>query len=227
MESDVIAKRSRKKMAGVILCSFIALIVFLLILINSLVSVMRRNIKVLAELRPAQGVLVPGAKVSPQGRVSDILHDRIISAYEVYAKRLVSKILVSGDHGTNEYDEVNAMKQEFLKLGVPEEDIFMDHAGFSTYDSLYRARAVFQVQSLIIVTQKFHLPRSLFIAGHLGIPVQGYKADKRKYVSAAKNEIREFLARVKDFFMATLFLPEPKYLGRAIPITGDGRQTQD
>lgn len=176
----------------------------------------------------ADAIIVLGALVFPDGNVSLMLRDRLTTGYELYEKGKAPKIIVSGDHGQKEYDEVNTMK-DFLKAkGVPSDDIFMDHAGFNTYDSLYRARDIFQAKKIIIVTQKYHLMRALFIAKELGIEAYGASADKRIYAGVMlKNEIREIGARNKAFFTAKLLNPKPKYLGEVIPVSGSGSATDD
>lgn len=175
----------------------------------------------------AQTAIVLGARVYSSGNVSAITCDRLLSGVELYKAGKVSKILISGDHGKKEYDEVNTMKHWILRHDVPEEDIFMDHAGFSTYDSMYRAKAVFNVKSAIVVTQDFHIARAVYLARKNGIQASGYPADKRPYLHMMYNQSREFLARVKDFFKVNVFYPEPKYLGEMIDITGNGIRTQD
>jgi len=175
---------------------------------------------------PKQAVLVLGARVWNNGDLSDIFKDRVKTAIGLYKQGKVKKILVSGDHGQSEYDEVSAAKDFILQQGVPGYDVFLDHAGFDTYDSVYRAKAVFQAESLIIVTQNFHLPRALYIAKDLGIEACGVSADLQEYVDIARLEFRERLARVKAFLDLSLGV-EPKYLGEAIPLTGDGRESWD
>jgi len=189
----------------------------------SLPNIYKGNISQVSEFETA---LVLGAKVNNNGTLSSILQDRADTALELYQNKKVQKILVSGDHGTKEYDEVNAMKNYFLDHGVPAEDIFLDHAGFDTYDSIYRARDIFQVKSLIIVTQNFHLSRAVFIAKRLGVSVMGFPADKHIYVGEFRMELRESLARVKAFF-SILFNTSPKFLGETIPITGDSSLSWD
>lgn len=173
-----------------------------------------------------QAVIVLGAKVYNDEILSQIYHDRIQTALELYRNGNTEKILISGDHGQKEYDEVNAAKDFLLGHGVPGDDIFLDHAGFDTYDSMYRARAVFDVKDAIIVTQAFHLPRAIYIARKLGIDVYGVSADKMLYSDAIWNNIRESLARVKAIIDVMLH-SKPKYLGEMIPITGDGRLSWD
>lgn len=196
-------------------------------LINAFVLNESKKIVTIDKLKKAQAVMILGAQVYSNGRVSDILYDRMITAFKVYESGKAEKILISGDHGQIGYDEVNTMKKYFLDWGVSPEDIYMDHAGFSTYESMYRAKEIFQINTMIISTQEFHLPRSLFLANAQGITSQGIIADRQRYLGQIKNETREFLARVKDFFMALLMKPKPKYLGDSIPINGDGRATWD
>ena len=144
----------------------------------------------------------------------------------MYESGASNKIIVSGDHGRKTYDEVNVMKDYLINKGVPSENIFMDHAGFSTYDSIYRAKEIFQTKNIIIVTQKFHLYRSLYIASKLNLEAKGVSATLRHYTKEATFELREILARDKDF-IKTIFKPKPKYLGDAIPVFGDGNTTND
>ncbi|MDX9871286.1 MAG: ElyC/SanA/YdcF family protein [Clostridia bacterium] len=176
----------------------------------------------------AEAVLILGARVYPGGNVSLMLNDRLITGLELYEKGKAPKIIVSGDHGQKEYDEVNAMKSFLKERDVPAEDIFMDHAGFSTYESLYRARDIFQVKKVIIVTQRYHLLRALFIARELGLEAYGVASDKHIYHNVMlKSELREIAARNKDFITAKIVKPRPQYLGEVIPVTGDGRVTDD
>lgn len=178
------------------------------------------------ELPTAQAALILGSRVYSDGSMSDVLKDRVIKGLELYQNGKVSKILISGDHGSKEYDEVNTIKNYLLNNNVPGEDIFMDHAGFDTYDSLYRAQKVFQVESLIIVTQAFHLPRAVYIGNSLGIESHGYVADRQPYLAASWNSFRESLARFKAFLNVT-FHSKSKYLGDPIPITSNGKLTWD
>ncbi len=179
------------------------------------------------QIPEADAVLVLGAYVFPDGTVSHILNDRLSVGYDLYRVGKAPKIIVSGDHGRKEYDEVNAMK-DFLKAkNVPSQDVFMDHAGFSTYESIYRARDIFQARKLIIVTQEYHLMRAVFIARELGIEAYGVNSDKRNYRYMTQYELRELVARNKDFLMAKVLKPEPTFLGEEIPVSGDGRSTDD
>lgn len=170
--------------------------------------------------------IVLGARVYSNGSVSPILADRLMTGIELYKEGKVKKLLLSGDHGQVSYDEVNAMREFVSAHGVPDEDIFMDHAGFSTYDSMYRARDIFTVNDAIIVTQDFHLPRALYIGRQLSLNVVGFSADKRQYIGMKYLNNREILARAKAV-MQIVIHDKPKYLGKTIPITGDGRETND
>ena len=128
----------------------------------------------ISDLPESDAVMVLGAKVYNNGKPSPVLRDRLDYGYELYAQGKVKKILVSGDHGQIDYDEVNIMKDYLIEKGVPREDIFMDHAGFNTYDSMYRAKAIFCIETLLISTQDFHIARSIYIARKLGIDAYGY-----------------------------------------------------
>ena len=157
---------------------------------------------------------------------SPMLQDRLLQGIELYKSNVSSKIIMSGDHGREEYDEVNVMKKYAIDHGVPSEDIFMDHAGFSSYESIYRAKEIFGAKRIVIVTQKYHLYRALHIANSLGLEAYGVGADPRQYVGAMYREIREILARNKDF-VKCIFKPEPTYLGEAITVSGNGDVTND
>ncbi len=176
-----------------------------------------------AELENTDCVLVLGAGVR-DGSPTPMLRDRLITGISLYESGAAPKIIMSGDHGREDYDEVNVMKSYAVENGVPDSDVFMDHAGFSTYDSVYRAKAVFEADSIIIVTQKYHLYRALYIAEKLGVNAVGVAADLDDYSGQLKRDLREIAARDKDFF-SCLFKPKPKYLGEKIPVSGDGNIT--
>jgi SanA protein len=174
----------------------------------------------------AQAALILGARVYDSGRMSPIFRDRVDTALALYQAKRVEKLLVSGDHGQVDYDEVNAAREYLLERGVLEKDIFLDHAGFDTYDSVYRAKEIFGASSLIIVTQNFHLPRALYIADRLGIKACGQSADLQSYTGAERMELREVLARLKAFFNVNLN-SKPHFLGDKIDLSGDGQLTWD
>ncbi|MDP3837139.1 MAG: ElyC/SanA/YdcF family protein [bacterium] len=172
--------------------------------------------------RPAALVLGAGVKDT----VSPVYADRLETAAELYQKGLVEKIIVSGDHGKAYYDEVNAGKDYMLAKNIPAEDIFLDHAGFRTYDSIYRARDIFGVDNFLIVTQDFHLPRALYIANRLNVTAWGCRADKRYYLNSSYMQRREYLASIKAWLDVNIKV-RPRFLGEQIDITGDGRVTWD
>ena len=179
-----------------------------------------------AQLTDMDCILVLGCKVGADGTLSHMLEDRLRQGVALYELGAAPKLLMSGDHGTAEYDEVDAMKRYAVDAGIASQDVFMDHAGFSTYESVYRAKEVFQVRRVIIVTQEYHLYRALMVAREMGLEAYGVAVNYRTYVGQTARDIREILARVKDFGM-TILWPEPTYLGDVIPISGNGELTHD
>lgn len=177
------------------------------------------------ELENVDCILVLGAGIWGD-KPSPMLEDRLLQGITLYNNQTSLKIIMSGDHGKEEYDEVNVMKDFAIEKGVKSEDIFMDHAGFSTYDSVYRAKEIFKAQKIIIVTQKYHLHRALYVAEKLGIEAYGVASDPREYRGQVVRELREVLARDKDFFKC-IIKPEPTYLGDTIPVSGNGDATND
>ena len=157
---------------------------------------------------------------------SQMLEDRLLQGIELYELGASDKMLMSGDHGQKDYDEVNVMKDFAVDRGVESENIFMDHAGFSTYESMYRAKEVFKAEKILIVTQKYHLYRAIYDARALGIEAYGVASDPRTYSGQTYRDIREILARNKDFIYG-IIKPEPTYLGEAIPVQGNGNETND
>lgn len=179
-----------------------------------------------ARLEDVDCILVLGCQVWQDGSLSHMLRDRLIRGVDLYRAGAAPKLLMSGDHGRKEYDEVGAMKQYALEQGVSSEDVFMDHAGFSTYETVYRAKEIFQADKVIIVTQEYHLYRALYIARELGLEAYGVAADLNTYAGQTGRDLREILARCKDFAMCIL-QPEPEYLGDAIPVSGNGDVTNE
>ncbi|MCR4306647.1 MAG: YdcF family protein [Candidatus Yonathbacteria bacterium] len=164
--------------------------------------------------------LIPGAAIFQDGALSSIFIDRADMAIRVYQEGKVSKILVSGDNSTVSHNEVNPVRLYLISKGIPDQDIFLDHAGFDTYSTMYRARDIFGVTSVLIATQSFHLPRAVFIARRLGIVAYGVNADVGHMLF--RNYVREALANEKAV-LNLIFHRKPKYLGDTIPIMGDGR----
>ena len=178
-------------------------------------------------LPPRTAILILGSQTRGT-RLSKVLQDRVDAGIILMNSSKGKKLLLSGDHGQHYYDEVNAMRLYVLKNapGIREEDIFMDHAGFNTWDSMYRARDVFEVRDLIIVTQQFHISRAVCIARSLGLDAIGYGINQDHFQGKSLRywQFREYFARVKAFY-SILTKPKPRYLGEKIPIFGDGRAT--
>ncbi len=176
-----------------------------------------------------QTTIILGAAVYENGQPCPMLQDRLDVGISLFENKYVDTLLLTGDHGRKDYDEVNGMKQYVLNIGIDKSFVFLDHAGFSTYESMFRASEIYQVQSAIIVTQEFHLTRSVYIARKMGINVYGVKADIRTYPRSEmiKLQIREYLARVKDYVYVHILKPNPTFLGEKIPITGSSDITYD
>ena len=175
-------------------------------------------------LEDIDAVLVLGCRAYEYGP-SMMLAERLDTGINVYNSLDDTKLLLSGDHGHFEYDEVNTMRDYVLEKSIDSVDVFMDHAGFSTYESVYRAKEIFLAKKVVIVTQEYHLYRALYIANELGLDAVGVSANKIVGGQTAR-DIREILARNKDF-VKVMFKPEPTFLGETIPITGDGNVTVD
>lgn len=179
-----------------------------------------------AELDDVDCIIVLGCQVKDDGSLSHMLRDRLMRALEVYEAGVAPKLLMSGDHGREDYDEVGAMKNYAIENGVSSENVFMDHAGFSTYETVYRAKEIFEADKVIIVTQEYHLYRALYIAKQLGVEAYGVSSDLNTYAGQSMRDFREVLARCKDWAMC-IFKPEPTYLGDTIPVSGNGDVTND
>lgn len=173
-----------------------------------------------AALAPhAEAAIIPGAPVFPDGMLTSIFQDRVDGAISLYRAGKVRRILVSGDNSSVSHNEVNPVQRYLLAKGIPPQVIFLDHAGFDTYSTMYRARAIFGVTSAIITTQSFHAPRAVFIARGLGIDAYALTTDSGHIL--LRNYVREVFADEKA--VLNLFFERlPKFLGPTIPITGDG-----
>lgn len=211
---------NRRLFVGVLVCGL------LLAALASIPVAMRLAMRPFTYSNPkdvpsAQVAMVLGASVV-RGQPSPVLKARANAAIALYKEGSVSKILVTGDNGELSHDEVTPVRKYLVDAGVSGGDIFLDHAGFDTYSSMYRARDVFEADSLIIVTQDFHLPRALFIARHLGLSAYGIPAEGGTQES--RNYLREIPASAKAVLDLVLHR-EPKYLGESIPLSGDGSTT--
>lgn len=211
---------------------FISLLIIFVLTISIAISIVNSYKKYIYSIEDIptgnDAIIVLGAGVRGDGSPSDILSDRLETSLEVYKANLGNTFILSGDHGTVEYNEVRAMKDYIIKGNIDEKIIFMDHAGFSTYDTMYRAKEIFKVDKAVIVTNEYHLPRALYIARKLGIEAYGVKSDIREYQLMDSYKKREILAQLKDFTYVNILKPEPKFLGEAIPVSSsDGRVTDD
>lgn len=170
-------------------------------------------------------VLVLGAGLK-NGGPSDMLQERLDKGIELYNENQNLVLLMSGDHARKNYDEVNVMKRYAVLNNVPTSKVFMDHAGLSTYDSLKRAKDIFGVKRIVIVTQKYHLSRALYIAESLGIEAYGIDATIKRYPGQDYREFREVLARNKDF-VKSIIKPDASIMGDKISLEGDANKTND
>lgn len=210
---------------------FIVLAIIILVIFGINLFVVLSTRKYIVSEKNAAGIgdvdciIVLGCGVK-NNKPTPMLEDRLLEGIRLYKNGTSAKIIMTGDHGRQEYDEVNVMKQFAIDKGVPSEDIFMDHAGFSSYDSIYRAKEIFQANKVVIVTQKYHLYRSIYIAKKLGMEAYGVASNPRPYAGQWAREAREIVARNKDFFKV-LIKPQSTYLGETIPVSGNGNATND
>lgn len=168
---------------------------------------------------PASVALVLGAGLRSDGSPTPALRDRVAAAADLYKTGTVKKLLMSGDNRFEWYNEPEAMRQLATRLGVPDEDIVLDYAGRRTYDSCYRAREIFDVERAVVVTQRFHLDRALYLCDALGIPSVGMVADRRLYTSPYRQfwQLRELAALVNAWLDIHILRPQP-VLGEKLPI---------
>ena len=178
-----------------------------------------------AEGFDADAIVVLGASVFADGTPSGILQDRLDDGIDLYERGVAPKLIMSGDNSTVSYNEVKAMKDYAVSRGVPSEDIFCDHAGFSTYESMYRAKHVFGAERIVVATQTYHLYRALYSAQGLGIEARGVPSDYRTYAYQLQYDIREIPARTKDFFK-TLFQVPSTFVGDPISLKQSGDVTE-
>ena len=221
-------KKKAKKIFTVLVSAAVLLAAAVFVPNFIIVNKTKSNIVTLeesAELSDIDCAVILGAGVR-DGKPTPMLRDRLLTGIELYKSGAAKKLIMSGDHGSEEYDEVNIMKSFAVENGIPDSDIFMDHAGFSTYETAYRAKEIFEADHIIIVSQEYHLYRALYIAKKLGVKAVGVSADLNTYRGQTKRDLREILARDKDFFNC-IIKPEPTYLGDKIPVSGHGNLTND
>ncbi|SCY18357.1 SanA protein [Nonlabens sp. Hel1_33_55] len=199
-------------------------VVFLQVYVNQTAA--RHITDNMEQLDAAYTGIVLGASVRPDKSLSPILKDRVDAAFQAYKRGKIKKFLLSGDHGQVDYDEVNAMKTYLNNKGVPNSDIFLDHAGFDTYDSMIRAKSIFKVTDAIVFTQKFHLPRAIYLGRNLDLDLKGFAVDPADYEPSSHLIRREWLANVKAWTEIHIE-KKPTFEGIAIPITGSSAPTHD
>lgn len=214
------------KLLKILLLLFLLFVISVLLVSLYVTNIGKKYIAEVDDVRQGDAIIVLGAAVYQNGTVSEMLKDRLDFALTLYEQKSAPKILVSGDHGQKDYDEVNAMRKYLLEHGVPSEDIFMDHAGFNTYYTMYRAKYIFCVEKPIVVSQRYHVIRANYIGKKLGMDVVGVGADTRRYLGMAKYELREYASRYKAF-LECFFKTKPKYMGEQIPVWGNGEVTLD
>lgn len=183
------------------------------------------NLSELKDLKDVDCIIVLGAGLN-NGSPSKMLQERLDTSIEVYNLGITNRLIMTGDHQNREYDEVNVMKQYAVDKGISANNIFMDHAGLSTYESMVRAQKIFKAKKVIIITQEYHLSRALYLAQKLGLDAYGISATKNIYSGQKWRDLREVAARVKDFFYA-LIKPDSTFLGSEIPVSGNGNVTND
>jgi SanA protein len=165
--------------------------------------------------------IIFGAGLRRDGTPTAMLRDRVMTGTSLYFNGKVEKLLMSGDNRFDYYNEPEAMRQFALSLGVPDEDIVLDYAGRRTYDTCYRAGAIFNVKSALLVTQKFHLPRALFLCNTLGVEVEGVQAGNYYWNGSPFIwDVREQLATVTAFWDVYVNSPSP-VLGDPEPLFVD------
>ena len=224
----VSARRALVIAASVFGAALLFLFVFVLTVNLVVVNRVKKHIVDAEEIDAEAGrfdcILVLGAGVLADGSPSHMLEDRLKVGVSLYFDGASDRLLMSGDHMTAYYDEVGTMKAYAVAMGVPDTAVFLDHAGLSTYESMYRARELYGAEKVLIVTQEYHLYRALYIAEEMGMEAYGVSADLRPYSGQIARDVREIVARVKDYIFAR-FKPQPTYMGDHVDLFGDGNST--
>lgn len=219
-----------KRVLRVLMALAFAATMVLLVLNLTVVGTAKNQIvevdSMLASEQPFDCILVLGAGVWADGSPSHMLEDRLLVATDLYFLEASDRILMSGDHMQRDYDEVGVMKRQVVEAGIPSEAVFLDHAGLSTYESIWRAKEIYGAERVLIVTQTYHLYRAIYIAEQLGMTAYGVSADLRPYRSQLSRELREVAARSKDLLFAKL-QPTPTYVGEEVDLSGNGDSTNE
>ena len=161
------------------------------------------------EKTPVEYAIVLGASVKQDGTPSDALYDRIATAVELYNDELVEKLLMTGDDGKFHVNEVEIMRRTAVELGVPESDVEVDGQGYRTYESCKRAKQILHIDQAVIVTQRFHLGRAIYLCGSFGIDVQGEPADRQTYQRIAFFWTRDLVSSFKAWWDINVIEPMP------------------
>lgn len=213
---------------GGFLTAIVVIALALCISINSLIEQYGNNYIVSEKNAPiVDAIIIPGAKINANGTPSNSLKNRLDLGYQLYEKGCAKKILVSGDHSSEYYDEVTVMREYLENLGVPPEDIFLDHSGLDTYHTMYGAKNLFGVSNAIVVSQHYHNVRAIYIGRQLGMTALGVDAEDAESATTKKMNIREFGARFKAFFQAGIFKPALPLSQEPISIFSDGTVTHN
>lgn len=236
--SAVLVMLNNEKMQNIMKLAKALLLIFavLVVLVVIVVAIINLHVKAKTSDRvyvvstvprdDYDAALVLGCGVYNNEYPSPLLRERLDAAVELFHEGVVNKLIMSGDHGQDNYNEVAVMKQYAIEEGVPSEAIFMDHAGFSTYESVFRARDIFMADSVLIVSQEYHVYRALYVAEALGLEAYAVSADKTRLSGQTARDLREILARNKDFIFS-IIKPEPTYLGEPISLDQSGDITND
>ncbi|CAM1365775.1 SanA/YdcF family protein [Tenacibaculum xiamenense] len=204
-----------KRSFGIILSIFLILVICNVLIYWNARNKTYSKLTTVPEMKVA--LLLGTNKYLQNGNVNLYYRYRVEAAANLYRKGKFEYIIVSGDNGKKGYDEPTQFKEDLMRKGVPADKIFLDYAGFRTLDSVVRAKEIFNQDNLLIISQKFHNERAIYLAESKGIKAIGFNAKDVYGRSGAKVKIREYLARVK-VFVDLLFKVKPKYLGKKIEI---------
>lgn len=219
-------KKELRKVLRIIFYPII-LVIVLFFLLNVIIILSYKHLmyNTVDEVPEKQTALILGAEVYANKKLSEVFKDRCDIAINLYKHGKVKKVLISGDHTSKYYDEVSAAKKYLLENGVKEEDLFTDYAGIDTYDSITRSKLIFKVESMVIVTQSFHLSRALFISSNKNIDAVGFASDIT-YDTTMYDSFRENFARIKAI-IDILLNSKPRFEGEETPILGVSTKSWD
>lgn len=214
---------------GGFVTAILVITVALCISVNSLIEQYGNNYIVLSKTAPrVDAIIIPGAKVNIDGTPSSSLKNRLDQGFDLYERSCAKKILLSGDHTSEYYDEVTVMREYLEEKGVAPEDIFLDHAGIDTYHTMYRAKNLFGISNALVVSQHYHNVRAIYIGRQLGMTVLAVDAaDTDNVATTKKMNLREYGARFKAFLQAGIIKPQPEITETPVSIFSDGTVTHE